>query len=122
MQSLSCPTKALETEKFVMFSLERLICDFTRYAVAESDCNLAIALDRNYIKAYARRGAARFALHSLESALEGELIEHKMVPWQQSAAIIQHPQIKYFTNIYQPVGQESFITFKHTLFACVCYK
>lgn len=43
-----------------------------RYAVAESDCNLAIALDSNYFKAYARRGAARFALKQYESALEGD--------------------------------------------------
>lgn len=41
-----------------------------KYAVAESDCNLAIALDSNYYKAYARRGAARFALKKYESALE----------------------------------------------------
>uniref|UniRef100_A0A4W6D3C4 RNA polymerase II-associated protein 3 n=1 Tax=Lates calcarifer TaxID=8187 RepID=A0A4W6D3C4_LATCA len=41
-----------------------------KYAVAESDCNLAIALDSNYFKAYARRGAARFALKKYESALE----------------------------------------------------
>ncbi|XP_076768086.1 RNA polymerase II-associated protein 3 isoform X2 [Arvicanthis niloticus] len=39
-----------------------------RFAVAESDCNLAIALSRNYTKAYARRGAARFALQKLEDA------------------------------------------------------
>ncbi|XP_040028918.2 RNA polymerase II-associated protein 3 [Gasterosteus aculeatus] len=41
-----------------------------KYAVAESDCNLAIALDGNYFKAYARRGAARVALKKYESALE----------------------------------------------------
>lgn len=41
-----------------------------KYAVAESDCNLAIALDSNYAKAYARRGAARMALKKYESALE----------------------------------------------------
>uniref|UniRef100_A0A8C6M8K8 RNA polymerase II-associated protein 3 n=1 Tax=Nothobranchius furzeri TaxID=105023 RepID=A0A8C6M8K8_NOTFU len=41
-----------------------------KYAVAESDCNLAIALNSNYFKAYARRGAARFALMSYQAALE----------------------------------------------------
>lgn len=45
---------------------------FHRYAVAESDCNLAIVLDSSYLKAYARRGAARFALKKYESALEGD--------------------------------------------------
>lgn len=43
-----------------------------RYAVAEADCNLALALDRGYVKAYARRGAARFALKKYEAALEGD--------------------------------------------------
>lgn len=43
-----------------------------RYAVAESDCNLAIVLDGSYVKAYARRGAARFALEKYEPALEGD--------------------------------------------------
>lgn len=40
--------------------------------MAESDCNLAIALDGNYFKPFARRGAARFALQKYESALEGD--------------------------------------------------
>lgn len=44
---------------------------FNRFSVAESDCNLALALDKNYIKAYARRGAARFALKNLQGAKEG---------------------------------------------------
>ncbi|NXY00981.1 RPAP3 protein, partial [Pteruthius melanotis] len=41
-----------------------------KFSVAESDCNLALALDKNYIKAYARRGAARFALKNLQGAKE----------------------------------------------------
>lgn len=40
--------------------------------MAESDCNLAIALDSNYFKAYARRGAACFAQKKYQSALEGD--------------------------------------------------
>ncbi|XP_044279003.1 RNA polymerase II-associated protein 3 [Varanus komodoensis] len=39
-----------------------------KYSVAESDCNLALALNKNYTKAYARRGAARFALQNFEGA------------------------------------------------------
>lgn len=54
-----------------IFKNERVI-DPSRFAVAESDCNLAIALDSNYLKAYARRGAARFELKKYESALEGD--------------------------------------------------
>ncbi|XP_040407873.1 RNA polymerase II-associated protein 3 [Cygnus olor] len=41
-----------------------------KFSVAESDCNLALALDKNYIKAYSRRGAARFALKNLQGAKE----------------------------------------------------
>ncbi|XP_034984059.1 RNA polymerase II-associated protein 3 isoform X1 [Zootoca vivipara] len=41
-----------------------------KYSVAESDCNLALALNKNYTKAYARRGAARFALQNFDGAKE----------------------------------------------------
>lgn len=41
-----------------------------KFAVAESDCNLAIALDNKYLKAFLRRGAARNALQNYESALQ----------------------------------------------------
>ncbi|XP_044199190.1 RNA polymerase II-associated protein 3 isoform X1 [Thunnus albacares] len=51
-----------------------------KYAVAESDCNLAIALDSNYFKAFARRGAARFALKKYDSALEDYEMVLKLDP------------------------------------------
>ncbi|XP_070848596.1 RNA polymerase II-associated protein 3 [Chaetodon trifascialis] len=51
-----------------------------KYSVAESDCNLAIALDSNYFKAYARRGAARFALKKYQSALEDYQMVLKLDP------------------------------------------
>ncbi|NXY87337.1 RPAP3 protein, partial [Alcedo cyanopectus] len=41
-----------------------------KFSVAESDCNLALALDKNHTKAYARRGAARLALKNLQGAKE----------------------------------------------------
>ncbi|XP_071358436.1 RNA polymerase II-associated protein 3 [Trachinotus anak] len=56
-----------------------------KYAVAESDCNLAIALDSNYFKAYARRGAARFALKKYESALEDYEMVLKLDPGNKEA-------------------------------------
>ncbi|XP_029350873.1 RNA polymerase II-associated protein 3 [Echeneis naucrates] len=56
-----------------------------KYAVAESDCNLAIALDSNYFKAYARRGAARFALKQCESALEDYEMVLKLDPGNTEA-------------------------------------
>ncbi|XP_054655976.1 RNA polymerase II-associated protein 3 [Dunckerocampus dactyliophorus] len=51
-----------------------------KYAVAESDCNLAIVLDGNYFKAYARRGAARFALKNYDAALEDYEMVLKLDP------------------------------------------
>ncbi|XP_006633725.1 RNA polymerase II-associated protein 3 isoform X1 [Lepisosteus oculatus] len=51
-----------------------------KYAVAESDCNLALALDRNYIKAYARRGACRFALKKFEGAQQDYEMVLKLDP------------------------------------------
>ncbi|RXM97543.1 RNA polymerase II-associated protein 3 [Acipenser ruthenus] len=51
-----------------------------KYAVAESDCNLAIALDTNYTKAYARRGAARFAQKKTEGAKEDYEMVLKLDP------------------------------------------
>ncbi|KAM9704938.1 LOW QUALITY PROTEIN: RNA polymerase II-associated protein 3 [Menidia menidia] len=45
-------------------------CRLRKFAVAESDCNLAIALDSSYCKAYARRASARLALGRPEAALE----------------------------------------------------
>ncbi|KAK5895603.1 hypothetical protein CgunFtcFv8_009282 [Champsocephalus gunnari] len=51
-----------------------------KYAVAESDCNLAIALDSNYFRAYARRGAARAALKKYECALEDYEMVLKLHP------------------------------------------
>ncbi|XP_066523622.1 RNA polymerase II-associated protein 3 isoform X2 [Hoplias malabaricus] len=55
-------------------------CRLKKYAVAESDCNLAIALDRKYIKAYSRRGAARFALKNHQGALEDYEMVLKLDP------------------------------------------
>uniref|UniRef100_A0A8B9GXQ2 RNA polymerase II-associated protein 3 n=1 Tax=Astyanax mexicanus TaxID=7994 RepID=A0A8B9GXQ2_ASTMX len=45
-----------------------------------SDCNLAIALDSKYIKAYARRGAARFAHNNHQGALEDYEMVLKLDP------------------------------------------
>uniref|UniRef100_A0A0B8RWG4 RNA polymerase II-associated protein 3 n=1 Tax=Philothamnus irregularis TaxID=1899461 RepID=A0A0B8RWG4_9SAUR len=41
-----------------------------KFSVAESDCNLALALNKNYTKAYSRRGAARFVLRNFKGAKE----------------------------------------------------
>ncbi|KAM8909217.1 RNA polymerase II-associated protein 3 isoform 1-T2 [Spinachia spinachia] len=75
-----------------------------KYAVAESDCNLAIALDSNYFKAYARRAAARFALKKYESALEDYETVLKLDPGNVEAQN-QAQKIKETLSHHAPVPQ-----------------
>ncbi|KAM5287832.1 RNA polymerase II-associated protein 3 isoform 2-T2 [Ctenodactylus gundi] len=70
-EAIECYTKGMNADPYnPMLPTNRASAYFRlkKFAVAESDCNLAIALNRNYLKAYARRGAARFALQKLEDA------------------------------------------------------
>nr|XP_004610495.1 unnamed protein product [Sorex araneus] len=69
--AIECYTKGMDADPYnPVLPTNRASAYFRlkKYAVAESDCNLAIALNRDYTKAYARRGAARFALQKLEDA------------------------------------------------------
>ncbi|XP_029317974.1 RNA polymerase II-associated protein 3 isoform X2 [Cottoperca gobio] len=71
--AIECYTRAMGADPYNPVLPTNRATSFFRlkkYAVAESDCNLAIVLDSNYFKAYARRGAARVALKKYESALE----------------------------------------------------
>ncbi|XP_006888231.1 PREDICTED: RNA polymerase II-associated protein 3 isoform X2 [Elephantulus edwardii] len=70
-EAIECYTKGMDADPYnPVLPTNRASAYFRlrKFAVAESDCNLAIALNRNYTKAYARRGAARFALQKLEYA------------------------------------------------------
>ncbi|XP_044042426.1 RNA polymerase II-associated protein 3 [Siniperca chuatsi] len=72
-EAIECYTRGMGADPYnpvLPTNRATCFCRLKKYAVAESDCNLAIALDSNYFKAYARRGAARFALKKYESALE----------------------------------------------------
>ncbi|KAM8973688.1 RNA polymerase II-associated protein 3 [Pelodytes ibericus] len=72
-EAMECYTKGMNADPYnAVLPTNRASAFFRlkKYAVAESDCNLAIALNRNYPKAYARRGAARFALRNLQGAKE----------------------------------------------------
>ncbi|XP_051546528.1 RNA polymerase II-associated protein 3-like [Myxocyprinus asiaticus] len=60
-------------------------CRLKKFAVAESDCNLAIALDSKYLKAYARRGAARAALKNHQGALDDYEMVLKLDPGNMEA-------------------------------------
>ncbi|XP_036376133.1 RNA polymerase II-associated protein 3 isoform X2 [Megalops cyprinoides] len=81
--AIDCYTRGMSADPYnPVLPTNRATCFFRlkKYAVAESDCNLAIALDRSYTKAYARRGATRFALQKFESALEDYEMVLKLDP------------------------------------------
>uniref|UniRef100_A0A8D2QKP5 RNA polymerase II-associated protein 3 n=1 Tax=Zosterops lateralis melanops TaxID=1220523 RepID=A0A8D2QKP5_ZOSLA len=72
-EAIKCYTRGMHSDPYNPVLPTNRASAFYRmkkFSVAESDCNLALALDRNYIKAYARRGAARFALKNLQGAKE----------------------------------------------------
>nr|KAF6497510.1 RNA polymerase II associated protein 3 [Rousettus aegyptiacus] len=72
-EAIECYTKGMDADPYnPVLPTNRASAYFRmkKFAVAESDCNLAIALNRSYTKAYARRGAARFALQKLEDAIK----------------------------------------------------
>ncbi|KAJ7329764.1 hypothetical protein JRQ81_015938 [Phrynocephalus forsythii] len=69
--AIECYTKGMNADPYNPVLPSNRSSAFFRlkkYSVAESDCNLALALDKNYTKAYARRGAARLALKNVEGA------------------------------------------------------
>uniref|UniRef100_A0A2R9AT71 RNA polymerase II-associated protein 3 n=1 Tax=Pan paniscus TaxID=9597 RepID=A0A2R9AT71_PANPA len=70
-EAIDCYTKGMDADPYnPVLPTNRASAYFRlkKFAVAESDCNLAVALNRSYTKAYSRRGAARFALQKLEEA------------------------------------------------------
>uniref|UniRef100_A0A3B3UPE3 RNA polymerase II-associated protein 3 n=2 Tax=Poecilia latipinna TaxID=48699 RepID=A0A3B3UPE3_9TELE len=72
-EAIECYTRGMAADPYNPVLPTNRATSFFRlkkYAVAESDCNLAVALDDSYYKAYARRGAARFALQKHQLALE----------------------------------------------------
>lgn len=56
-----------------------------QYGAAEADCNLALAIDPNYVKAYQRRAAARVALKKLDLAKEDLLATLRLEPNNREA-------------------------------------
>uniref|UniRef100_A0A8C6II65 RNA polymerase II-associated protein 3 n=1 Tax=Mus spicilegus TaxID=10103 RepID=A0A8C6II65_MUSSI len=74
-EAIECYTKGMDADPYnPVLPTNRVSAYFRlkKFAVAESDCNLAIALSRPYTKAYTRRGAAQFALQKLEDRLPQE--------------------------------------------------
>lgn len=71
--AIECYTRGMDADPYnPVLPTNRAACFFRlkKFGVAESDCNLAIALDAKYVKAYARRAAARAALKKHQEALE----------------------------------------------------
>ncbi|XP_040002876.1 RNA polymerase II-associated protein 3 isoform X2 [Xiphias gladius] len=86
--AIECYTRGMSADPYSPVLPTNRATSFFRlkkYAVAESDCNLAIALNSNYFKAYARRGAARFALKKYESALDDYEMVLKLDPGNMEA-------------------------------------
>ncbi|KAM6424807.1 RNA polymerase II-associated protein 3 [Rhynochetos jubatus] len=72
-EAINCYTRGMHSDPYNPVLPTNRASAFYRmkkFSVAESDCNLALALDKNYTKAYARRGAARFALKNFQGAKE----------------------------------------------------
>ncbi|XP_072408033.1 RNA polymerase II-associated protein 3 [Chiloscyllium punctatum] len=72
-EAIECYTRAMTMDPYnPAFPTNRAstFLKLKKYAVAESDCNLAIALDRSFLKAYLRRGAARMKLKNFQGAKE----------------------------------------------------
>ncbi|XP_060100944.1 RNA polymerase II-associated protein 3 isoform X1 [Heteronotia binoei] len=71
--AIECYTKGMNADPYnPVLPTNRASAFFRmkKYSVAESDCNLALAIDKNYTKAYARRGAARLVLQNYMGAKE----------------------------------------------------
>ncbi|XP_034434552.1 RNA polymerase II-associated protein 3 isoform X1 [Hippoglossus hippoglossus] len=86
--AIECYTRGMSADPYSPVLPTNRATSFFRlkkFSVAESDCNLAISLDSNYFKAYARRGAARFALKNYESALEDYKMVLKLDPGNMEA-------------------------------------
>ncbi|XP_078075837.1 RNA polymerase II-associated protein 3 isoform X2 [Mustelus asterias] len=72
-EAIDCYTRAMTMNPYnPVFPTNRAstFLKIKKYAVAESDCNLAIALDKSFVKAYLRRGAARMKLQNVQGAKE----------------------------------------------------
>jgi hypothetical protein len=64
----------LNARKIVLLAKNTLVIDThnLRYAAVEEDCNTALALEDDYVKAFLRRGVARRHLGKLTQAVHGE--------------------------------------------------
>lgn len=95
-EAVECYTRAMAADPYnPVLPTNRATAFFRlkKFAVAESDCNLAIALDGKYSKAFLRRGAARNALKNYESALQDYEVVLQLDPGNTEAQK-EHMSIK----------------------------
>ncbi|XP_061663460.1 RNA polymerase II-associated protein 3 [Syngnathoides biaculeatus] len=107
--AIECYSRGMAADPYNPVLPTNRACAFFRlkkYAVAESDCNLAIALDGNYFKAYARRGAARVALKNYDAALEDYQTVLKLDPGNLEAQN-EEKKIKEMLGLQEPSGPRS---------------
>ncbi|XP_016101147.1 RNA polymerase II-associated protein 3 isoform X3 [Sinocyclocheilus grahami] len=86
--AIECYTRGMDSDPYSpVLPTNRAACFFrlNKFAVAESDCNLAIALDGKYVKAYIRRAEARTALNKHQDALEDYEMVLKLDPGSSEA-------------------------------------
>ncbi|XP_071399490.1 RNA polymerase II-associated protein 3 [Centroberyx affinis] len=86
--AIECYTRAMSADPYnPVLPTNRAACFFRlrKFAVAESDCSLALALDRSFLKALSRRGASRLALQRQQAALEDYEAVLQLDPENQEA-------------------------------------
>ncbi|KAK9975495.1 hypothetical protein ABG768_020751 [Culter alburnus] len=102
--AIECYTRAMDADPYnPVLPTNRAACFFRlkKYAVAESDCHLAIALDSKYVKAYVRRAATRAALKKHQEALEDYEMVLKLDPENSEA----RNEIQKLQQVLESSGQ-----------------
>uniref|UniRef100_A0A672SMN6 RNA polymerase II-associated protein 3 n=1 Tax=Sinocyclocheilus grahami TaxID=75366 RepID=A0A672SMN6_SINGR len=91
--AIECYTRGMDSDPYSpVLPTNRAACFFrlNKFAVAESDCNLAIALDGKYVKAYIRRAEARTALNKHQDALEGLTLYQEIMEVNEVTLVIEY--------------------------------
>ncbi|XP_051974318.1 RNA polymerase II-associated protein 3 [Xyrauchen texanus] len=99
-RAVECYTRGMDADPYnpvLPTNRAACFCRMKKFAVAESDCNLAIALDSKYVKAYARRGAARAALKNHRGALD----DYEMVLKLDSGNLEAQNEIKKLKQVLE---------------------
>lgn len=79
-----------------------LILSFCRFKEAEKDCDIALSLDPQYSKTWARRGAARKALGLLALAVEDfqQVLRLEPKNCEANAALVELKKVRVGNNLH----------------------